>query len=471
MHKSYFSNLTAGFLSVFAVLLLGVIALFTDPIIEEELEIVVVNQGQDEFEDATADYVLLLPPSQEITASRAPLPDVDYRLPKNIDKFNYLAIGQDLTELLRSKNLKVKLQGEDAYLWSQAVLDVMDKESFKSPQRIMLIPGEAGQYLENIKVPLDAITYIEARRSGGGFVTAGEYVLPTHTKQRLVTAEIDRSFYDSAVKAGLPREYLEKIIYNYSFDVDFQRDIKKGDLFEILYETVATDTGRVVEYGDILFMNLVVNRKNGGKNREMFLHARQDSKQSYFDKSGISVEKSLLKTPVSGARLSSGFGYRRHPILGYNKLHQGVDFAAPTGTPIYAAGGGVVEYAGRFSSYGNYIRIRHGGKYKTVYAHLSRFAKGIKKGATVEQKQVIGYVGSTGRSTGPHLHYEILQGGKALNPSKLELPSNQRLEGEELLAYQEQYRYIKRLAYDLRNRTSVAVNGIANSEIVKDEQL
>jgi len=169
---------------------------------------------------------------------------------------------------------------------------------------------------------------------------------------------------------------------------------------------------------------------------EIFLHSPSEGEADYFDPKGQSVRKALLRTPIDGARISSGYGKRRHPILGYNKMHRGVDFSAPRGTPVYAAGKGVVEYASRNGAYGKYIRIRHGGEFKTAYAHLKGYAKGIARGKRVKQGQVIGYVGSTGRSTGPHLHYEVLRNGKQTNPRNMKLPAGPKLAGQSLESFQ-----------------------------------
>ena len=240
--------------------------------------------------------------------------------------------------------------------------------------------------------------------------------------------KISSSLYQDGIKAGLPLAVLAEAIKLYSFDIDFQRDIKKDTIFEILYETLISAKRNTIEYGDIEYINLKIENKD----LEYFIFFTEDGYIDYFDREGKNVKKSLLKTPIDGARLSSNFGMRKHPISGYNKLHKGVDFAAPTGTPIYAGGNGVVEFVGNNGGYGKYIRIRHNNEYKTAYAHLSGFNKKIYKGARVNQGEIIGYVGNTGNSTGPHLHYEIIYQNKQINPMKLKLPSGKILEGSEL---------------------------------------
>ena len=250
--------------------------------------------------------------------------------------------------------------------------------------------------------------------------------------------KISSSLYQDGIKAGLPLAVLAEAIRLYSFDIDFQRDIKKDTIFEILYETLINVKRNTIEYGDIEYINLKIENKD----LEYFIFFTEDGYIDYFDREGKNVKKSLLKTPIDGARLSSNFGMRKHPISGYNKLHKGVDFAAPIGTPVYAGGNGVVEFVGRNGGYGKYIRIRHNNEYKTAYAHLNGFNKGISKGVRVNQGQVIGFVGSTGRSTGPHLHYEIIYQNEQINPLKLKLPSGKILKGKELERFQKEYKII-----------------------------
>ena len=239
---------------------------------------------------------------------------------------------------------------------------------------------------------------------------------------------ISSSLYQDGVKKGLPLSILADAIRLYSFDIDFQRDIQKNTQFEISYEILINEERNEITYGQINFINLIIQNRE----LEYYIFKSDDGLYDYFNKKGKNVKKSLLKTPLDGARLSSSFGIRKHPISGYNKLHKGVDFAAPKGTPVYAGGNGVVEYAGNNGGYGKYIRIRHNNEYKTAYAHLSGFKKGISKGKRVNQGDTIGYVGSTGKSTGPHLHYEIMFQNKQINPMKMKLPSGKTLKGEEL---------------------------------------
>ena len=249
---------------------------------------------------------------------------------------------------------------------------------------------------------------------------------------------ISESLFSDGIKNDVSSDILVKIISLFSFDLDFQRDIRVDTVVSISYEfDEIVETGRL-EYNDIKYASIIID----GKQLEYFKFITDDGYVDYFNREGKNVKKSILKTPLDGARISSNFGMRKHPISGFNKMHKGVDFAAPTGTPIYAGGNGIVEYVGRNGGYGKYIRIRHNNGYKTAYAHLSNYKKGISKGVRVNQGEVIGYVGSTGNSTGPHLHYEIIYQNKHINPLKLKLPSGKILEGKELERFKEEYKII-----------------------------
>lgn len=251
--------------------------------------------------------------------------------------------------------------------------------------------------------------------------------IPLESEKVYVKGTIKTSLYEAMKDAGLSELAITEVIRIYSFDVDFQRDIYENDSFELLFTKKINEEGKTVEIEDPEYLQLT----SRGTPLKYYLFTTPEFSE-YFDENGKGMTKSLMKTPINGARLSSGFGYRKHPILGYNKLHKGVDFAAPSGTPIFAAGNGVVEFAGKNGAYGNYVRIRHDGTYKTAYAHLKGFKKGIYDGARVKQGDIIGYVGTTGRSTGPHLHYEIIQNGEQMNPAKLKLPSGRKLNEKEL---------------------------------------
>ncbi len=266
------------------------------------------------------------------------------------------------------------------------------------------------------------------------------YETKTNVAEQLISKKfiIENSLYQDGVKKEIPIKILAELIKLYSFDIDFQRDIQKGNELEILYNVFYNENRDSVFYEKIYYVKLKLQKSN----LEYFLFQTQEGYYDYFDKEGKNVKKALMKTPIDGARLSSSFGMRKHPILGYNKLHKGLDFAAPTGTPVFAAGNGVIEKRGKNGAYGNYIRIRHNNSYKTAYAHLNSFKKGISVGVRVNQGDIIGYVGSTGRSTGPHLHYEIIYKNKQINPMKMNLPPNKKLKGEELDAFKKESKII-----------------------------
>ena len=253
-------------------------------------------------------------------------------------------------------------------------------------------------------------------------------ILVTKLKKNIVYNEniILTSLYKSAISDKIPVNIIIEFARIYGFQVDFQRDIRKKDGFQIMYEVFLDDKGKIIETGNILFANL----KLSGENNTLYYF---DSKKNagHYDKNGKSVKKALMKTPINGARLSSSFGMRKHPIDGFNKMHRGTDFAAPMGTPIMASGDGKIKKAGWCGGGGNCVVIKHNTTYQTVYAHMLKFAKGIRGGVRVKQGQIIGYVGSTGKSTGPHLHYEVIINGKKVNSQTLKLPSGKILKGEE----------------------------------------
>ena len=237
---------------------------------------------------------------------------------------------------------------------------------------------------------------------------------------------IANSLYSSAINVGIKPNIIIEFARIYGFQVDFQRDIWKNDSFQIIYETFLDSNNKIIETGNIIYANLILQ----GNENNLYIFKTKDGYE-HFDAAGKSVRKSLMKTPINGARLSSSFGMRKHPILGYNKMHRGTDFAAPEGTPVMASGDGKVIRARWCGGGGNCIKIKHNSTYSTVYAHLKNFARGIKEGKKVTQGQIIGYVGSTGMSTGPHLHYEVIINGKKVNSQTLRLPSGKILKGNE----------------------------------------
>lgn len=268
-------------------------------------------------------------------------------------------------------------------------------------------------------------------RAANGEILAEKKTVPLTTRVMSIAGQINGSLYLSAKHVGAPDQIIADLADAFSYDVDFQREIFGGDEFEAIFEVNYDDRGKMVSVGDILYARL----KWRGRSREKgyYRFAEDGEHSDFYDATGQSAKRLLMKTPIDGARLSSGFGTRKHPILGYRRAHKGVDFAAPRGTPIKAAGDGVVERANRYGSFGNYVKIRHANGYETAYAHLNGFARGMRAGKHVRQGDIIAYVGTTGRSTGPHLHYEVHLHGKAVNPQRLKIrTTGKKLHGEAL---------------------------------------
>ena len=277
----------------------------------------------------------------------------------------------------------------------------------------------------NLKFPVSNTISIEVRKIEDNFLIK-EKILKLNKKEVVVKNVINNNLYSSAVEKNIEPNIIVEFARVFGFEVDFQRDIRKGDWFEIYYEKFEDDNGKVRDTGKIIYASMKVN----GEEINLY-NFKYNNYEEYYDIKGKSITKSLMKTPINGARLSSSFGMRKHPILGYNKMHRGTDFAAPSGTPIMASGSGTITRARWCGGGGNCVKIKHNSTYQTVYAHMKSFAKGVKEGRKVKQGQIIGYVGSTGLSTGPHLHYEVIVNGKKVNSQRLKLPSGKILKGNE----------------------------------------
>ena len=272
--------------------------------------------------------------------------------------------------------------------------------------------------------PINVITDVEIKINKDEF-SINQNILKLNKKEIVLSNTIKNNLYNSAVETGIEPNIIIEFANMFGYEVDFQRDIRTGDSFEIYYERYVDEYNIVKNTGKIIYASMFVN------NKELSLYNfKFNNEMGYYDIDGRSVIKTLMKTPINGARLSSSFGFRKHPILGFNKLHQGTDFAAPTGTPIMASGSAVVIMSQKYKGYGNYILLRHNLTYETAYGHMFKFAKGIKKNVRVNQGQIIGYVGSTGLSTGPHLHYEVIANGKKINSQRLKLPTGKILDNE-----------------------------------------
>ena len=334
--------------------------------------------------------------------------------------------GDTIQKILR----KYKVQNSEI----QRVINQYKK--FGKPNQLLvgqkidiIIKKEAATKKNSIikfSVPITKSTTIEITKNEENEIISKKIITKLYKKKILSENIIKNNLYSSAIEARVNPDTIIEFARIFGFEIDFQRDIRKNDYFKIIYEKYFDENGEFIKSGSILYAHMSVN------GREISLYKFGDDKTyGYFDINGKSVEKALMKTPINGARLSSPFGMRKHPILGYNKKHLGTDFAAPEGTPIMASGTGTITRAKWCGGGGNCIKIKHNSTYETVYAHLKNFAKGIKVGKKVKQGQIIGYVGSTGMSTGPHLHYEVIVNGKKVNSQKLKLPSGKILKDEE----------------------------------------
>lgn len=335
--------------------------------------------------------------------------------------------GDTLLDLL----VRIGVSSAEAHEAIGALRKVYNPRSLRAGQEITVsfarpADGIGAGIFQGLSLEPEAGREVFSERQGDGFA-ASDVTHQTTRRVEHFAGTIRSSLFEAASQAGLPASATIEMIRALSYDVDFQRDLQPNDGFEALVERHYDKQGRLVREGSVLYASLDLS----GKPISIYRYVDGNGDADYYDGKGESVKKALLRTPVDGARLSSGFGKRKHPILGYTKIHRGVDFAAPTGTPIMAAGTGTVEMAGPHGGYGYYVRIRHNSQYSTAYAHLSRFAPGLKAGKTIKQGQLVGYVGSTGRSTGPHLHYEVMVGGKQINPLSIKVPSGTQLAGKE----------------------------------------
>lgn len=369
----------------------------------------------------------------------------------------HVAKGDTLAGVLENAGLENGEAGEVV----KAVSKHFNLKSLRAGQALdlRLEPDSTGSDYNFSKVSfiVDPLKTLHVERADDGSLAAHldeKRVVQRRESKRVV---IDGSVYGSADHAGLPDRVTATAIRLFSYAIDFQRDIRAGDRMEVMYDSFSTEDGYVAKTGDIVFARMVV----GGKDYTLFRYKTKDGQVDYYTPEGKSLRKSsgLMKTPVAFGRMSSGYGVRVHPVLGYTKMHKGVDFAAPTGTAIFASGDGVIEKASRFSSYGNYIRIRHSSKLSSAYAHLSRYAKGIRPGVRVKQGQLIGYVGTTGRSTGPHLHYEILVNGVQVNPRSVKFAVDTSLKGEDMKKFRQMIRRVdEEYALQVKDRVHVASN-------------
>ena len=327
--------------------------------------------------------------------------------------------GDNLNKILNEYGVSQKDINKIKKILSQKInLNRLNANEF-----IDLVIDQTKSDLIELKYPISKTEKIIITRNKDNSEFSKKIILTKLNKKILYSENIIlKSLYSSATKEKVPINTVISFAGIYGFQVDFQRDIKKRDSFQILYEVFTNDQGEIIETGEILYANLILS----GQENPLYFFGKKNL-EGHYDENGKSIKKALMKTPINGARLSSSFGMRKHPIDGYNKMHKGTDFAAPLGTPIMASGDGIVQKAGWCGGGGNCVKIKHNSTYSTIYAHMSKFARGIKQGVRVKQGQTIGYVGSTGKSTGPHLHYEVLKNNKQINSQTLKLPSGKVL--------------------------------------------
>ncbi len=339
-----------------------------------------------------------------------------------------------------------------------ALAKVFNPRQLRAGQKLHLVLET--EQIETGKSPLVHLAGLSTRtgvdrtvmvnRQADGNFTARELIRETSRQLVRASGEIDSSLYLSALSAGASDAVIVQFSRLYAYSVDFQRSIRPGDAFEMVFERFVDERGVSVKTGDLLYARLAPRKRD----LKLYRYQTPDEMVGYYNEKGESARRFLMKTPIDGARISSGFGRRKHPVLGYTRAHKGTDFAARKGTPILAAGNGIVERSSRFGSYGNYVRLRHSNGFKTAYAHLSKYGRGIKSGRRVAQGQIIGYVGATGRVTGAHLHYEVLKNGRQVNPMTVKLPSGRKLKKSELPAFN-----IERDRIDEKIAQALSANG------------
>ena len=357
----------------------------------------------------------------------SPYKDIKYTIKKNDSVEKILNQFNIRNEEVKEISLKLK-QKKLTNIYSGRELKLIYKKLENQTNSVV-----------SLLFPINNTISIEVRKSKNKFIVK-ENILQLYKKEVVVKSVINNNLYSSAIQSGIEPNIIIEFARIFGFEVDFQRDIRKGDWFELLYEKFEDDNERVRDTGKIIYASMFVN----GEEINLY-HFKDKNSDDFFNIKGQSITKSLMKTPINGARLSSSFGMRKHPILGYNKMHRGTDFAAPSGTPIMASGSGTITRARWCGGGGNCVKIRHNSTYETIYAHMKSFAKGIKEGKKVKQGQIIGYVGSTGMSTGPHLHYEVVVNGKKVNSQRLKLPSGKKLKGEARKDFE-----LKRIKIDLK---------------------
>ncbi|HLO74868.1 MAG TPA: peptidoglycan DD-metalloendopeptidase family protein [Magnetospirillum sp.] len=388
--------------------------------------------------------------------------ELEDRATRPIENHVQVGSGDTLMDVLTRAGVDVS----DATQAIEALKDVYNPRGLKIGQKVTVTfdkPAHGFGIGGFTKVSLNAdpIREVTARRAAGGGFEGSEARRQVSRQIAHYSGTIKSSLFESAQSNGIPAPIIIAMIRALSYDVDFQRDIQSGDTFDVMFEAYYDTKGKLVRNGDMLYASVSLS----GKPIAMYRFENEGGVVEYFNEKGESVKKALLKTPVDGAKITSGFGLRNHPILGYTKMHKGVDFGVPPGTPIQAAGDGTIEMAGFNGAYGNYVRIRHGNGYATAYAHMSRIAAGMKAGKHIGQGQIIGFVGSTGRSTGPHLHYEVLQGSAQINPLSVKMPTNVKLAGRDMDRFKLAKRETDTMLSKIAPSTRVAANSLKSGSL------
>jgi murein DD-endopeptidase MepM/ murein hydrolase activator NlpD len=413
-----------------------------------------------DFDQDLAQKYFLLPAAQLDGDAAAPAPEAGAS-DNPVEQTIQIQKGDTLMSVLSDAGIRL----DEAHAAIAALSDVFSPRQLKpgQPLKLTLAPSDqsdgetdaSGQpVLQLVALSLQpSLTQnVELTRGQDGAFTAQSTAVPLHRSMVRAAGVIQSSLFEAGQADGVPIDVMSEVIHAFSYDVDFQRDFQPGDRYEVVYERFADGQGNLAKIGKIAYASLTLS----GRQLQLYRYTMADGRTDWFNPKGASVRKALLRTPIDGARITSGFGMRVHPILGYSMMHKGVDFGAPIGTPIYAAGDGVIQQIGPFQGYGNYIRIKHTTQYATAYGHISRFAGGLHNGSKVRQGQVIAYVGMTGRATGPHLHFELILNGKQINPQSIKLPAGEKLQGKELKAFMALAANIDRQRRDLAQSGAVA---------------
>ena len=342
--------------------------------------------------------------------------------PKYLNIDHVVIPNESINSILKKYNVSEK----EAKMINEKLNAQLKNYTLKVNQKIYLTIDKKNHKISKLIFPITKARKILLNRDYEKDIFVSTDII-TNLNKKIIYKEgkISKSLYRSAVKNKIPANIIVEFARIYGFQIDFQRDIRRNDTYQIIYEVFEDDNKKIFNSGNIIFADLNLSNQSNA-----FYYYNDNGDEGHYDINGRSVKKALMKTPINGARLSSPYGMRKHPIDGYNKMHRGTDFAAPEGTPIMASGDGVVTKASWCGGGGNCVKIKHNSSYSTVYAHMSKFAANIKKGKRVKQGQTIGYVGSTGKSTGPHLHYEVIHNGKRINSQTLKLPSGKVLKNK-----------------------------------------